>query len=603
MLSIRFDSNESTRIVSLGVDSLYWKSICASLRKYSVPGLYRVGWKCCRFDSIRTNRHESFPLVSIRYTGSRFARYLENVASRVSTGWVENVVESTRIVSPAVDSLYRKSICASLGNYSVPGLYRVGWKCCRFDSIRTNRHESFPLLSICYTGSRFARYLENIASRVSTGWVENVVDSTRFDRIDTNRFPCCRFVIPEVDLREFLKLQPPGSIQGGLKMLSIRFPCCRFVIPEVNLRESLKLQRPGSIQGGLKMLSIRFDSNESTRIVSLAVDLLHRKSICEIFRKYSFPSLYRVGWKCCRFDSIRSNRHESFPLKMRPGRIDTNRFPCCRFVIPEVDLRESLKLQRPGSIQGGLKMLSIRFDSNESTRIVSLAVDLLHRKSICEIFRKYSFPSLYRVGWKCCRFDSIRSNRHESFPLLSICYTGSRFARVFEITASRVYTGWVENVVESTVGWKCCRSFPLLSIRYTGSRFARVFRNYSVPGLYRVGWKCCRFDSIRSNRHESFPDWCRFVIPEVDLREFLKLQPPGSIQGGLKMLSNRHESFPLLSIRYTGSRFARVFEITASRVYTGWVENVVDSIRFERIDTNRFPCCRFVTPEVDLRDI
>ena len=68
------------------------------------------------------------------------------------------------------------------------------------------------------------------------------------------------------------------------------------------------------------------------------------------------------------------------------------------------------------------------------------------------------------------------------------------------------------------------------------------------------------------------------------------------------MLSNGHESLPLLSIRYAGSRFARVLENIASRVYTGWVENVVDSIRFERIDTNRFPCCRFVIPEVDLRD-
>ena len=126
------------------------------------------------------------------------------------------------------------------------------------------------------------------------------------------------------------------------------------------------------------MLSIRLDSIESTRIASPAVDSLYRKSICKGLRKYSFPGLYRVGWKCCR--------------------IDTNRFPCCRFVMPEVDLRESLKLQRPGSIQGGLKMLSIRFDSNESTRIVSLAVDLLYRKSICEIFRKYSSPGLYRVG-------------------------------------------------------------------------------------------------------------------------------------------------------------------------------------------------------------
>ena len=49
--------------------------------------------------AIRSNRHESFPLVSIRYNGSRFARDLENIASRLNAGWVENVVESTRIVS------------------------------------------------------------------------------------------------------------------------------------------------------------------------------------------------------------------------------------------------------------------------------------------------------------------------------------------------------------------------------------------------------------------------------------------------------------------------------------------------------------------------
>ena len=105
-----------------------------------------------RFDSIRTNRHESFPLLSIRFTGSRFARYLENIASRVYTGWAENVV----------------------------------------DSIRTNRHESFPLLSNRYTGSRFARYLEKIASRVYTGWAENVAI-----RLDSNE--STRIVSPAVD--------------------------------------------------------------------------------------------------------------------------------------------------------------------------------------------------------------------------------------------------------------------------------------------------------------------------------------------------------------------------------------------------------------------
>ena len=145
------------------------------LRKYSVPGIYRVGWKYCRFDSIRSNRHESFPLLSIRYTGSRFARDLGNIVAGSIRGRLKMLSirfdsnESTRIVSLAVDSLLRKSICASLRKYGVPGLYRVGWKCCRFDSIRTNRHESFPLLSIRYTaGSRFERYLENIASQVYT---------------------------------------------------------------------------------------------------------------------------------------------------------------------------------------------------------------------------------------------------------------------------------------------------------------------------------------------------------------------------------------------------------------------------------------------------
>ena len=36
--------------------------------------------------------------------------------------------------------------------------------------------------------------------------------------------------------------------------------------------------------------------------------------------------------------------------------------------------------------------------------------------------------------------------------------------------------------------------------------------------------------------------------------------------------------------------------------YAGWVENVVNWSRFDRIDTNHFPCCRFVMPEVDLPD-
>ena len=57
-------------------------------------------------------------------------------------------------------------------------------------------------MSIRHAGSRFARDLENIAPLYYAGSVENVVESTRFDRIDTNRLFLCRFARPEVDLRE-----------------------------------------------------------------------------------------------------------------------------------------------------------------------------------------------------------------------------------------------------------------------------------------------------------------------------------------------------------------------------------------------------------------
>ena len=61
--------------------------------------------------SIRSNRHESFPLLSIRYTGSRFARDLENIVAGSIQGGLKmlsirfDTNESTQIASPAVDSL------------------------------------------------------------------------------------------------------------------------------------------------------------------------------------------------------------------------------------------------------------------------------------------------------------------------------------------------------------------------------------------------------------------------------------------------------------------------------------------------------------------
>ena len=55
---------------------------------------------------------------------------------------------------------------------------------CRFDTIRD---EWSPFMSIREAGSQFAPYLENIAELGIAGCVGNVNDSSRFNRIVTNR--------------------------------------------------------------------------------------------------------------------------------------------------------------------------------------------------------------------------------------------------------------------------------------------------------------------------------------------------------------------------------------------------------------------------------
>ena len=107
-MSIRLDSIESTRIVCPCVDWLYRKSICAA-----VHGRLKIL-------SIRSNRHESFALVAIRYTGSRLARDLEIIIALYCAGCLKTL---------------------------------------RFVSIRLNRQESVSLLvsSSHFAGCRFAR--------------------------------------------------------------------------------------------------------------------------------------------------------------------------------------------------------------------------------------------------------------------------------------------------------------------------------------------------------------------------------------------------------------------------------------------------------------
>ena len=113
--------------------------------------------------------------------------------------------------------------------------------------IPLNWHEWFPLLSNRHAGSRFARDIENKALLDNVGWVKNVVDSTRFDWIDTNRTNQLKFVEQgRFMYLHFMDLDFWWTMQGGLKMLLIwldsidtnHFPCCWFVMPEVDLRKT-----------------------------------------------------------------------------------------------------------------------------------------------------------------------------------------------------------------------------------------------------------------------------------------------------------------------------------------------------------------------------
>ena len=78
--------------------------------------------------SIWWNRHKLFPLLSIWHAGSWFAWHLENIAPLDNVGWVKNVdsIKLTRIVSPAVDVTWQKSICARLRKHSSSGQCRLG---------------------------------------------------------------------------------------------------------------------------------------------------------------------------------------------------------------------------------------------------------------------------------------------------------------------------------------------------------------------------------------------------------------------------------------------------------------------------------------------
>ena len=98
-----------------------------------------------QLDSIESSRIVSpcVRLVSIRYTGSRFARdkkySIPAVYGRLKILSIRlDSIESTRIVCPCGDSLYWESTCAGLGNYYCLVLCRVSENfAIRVDSIES----------------------------------------------------------------------------------------------------------------------------------------------------------------------------------------------------------------------------------------------------------------------------------------------------------------------------------------------------------------------------------------------------------------------------------------------------------------------------------
>ena len=82
----------------------------------------------------------------------------------------------------------------------------------------------------------------------NVGWVKNVVDSTRFDRIDWSLWP--RFTNEEGSCIFISRILTSGGL------CRVGWKCCRFVMPEVDLREArLRANR-------VESLSASYESSE-----------------------------------------------------------------------------------------------------------------------------------------------------------------------------------------------------------------------------------------------------------------------------------------------------------------------------------------------------
>ena len=126
-------------------------------------------------NSIPSKRHELLPLLSIRHAGSRFAWDLENRVDLDFDGGLKMLSIRARIIR--IDwSLWprfkkEEGSCIVISwILTSGGLCRVGWKCCRFKSIRSNRHELYQSTEVCDHVLRWGRFMYRYFTDLDFRW-------------------------------------------------------------------------------------------------------------------------------------------------------------------------------------------------------------------------------------------------------------------------------------------------------------------------------------------------------------------------------------------------------------------------------------------------
>ena len=157
-----------------------------------------MGWKCCQFDLIRSNQHESFPLLSIRHAGSQFAR---RDSVRIESR--RNVrIESNRALDESTQFL-----CIGHGWVVIGYTYIVanGSSCCFFlTGLKVGFSHHGRLYTVSFeTASRDTQTL-NLSRNVSKFYARQVVSDDRAAK------------------PKFAALSPTRSLPFGTTSLSLK---------------------------------------------------------------------------------------------------------------------------------------------------------------------------------------------------------------------------------------------------------------------------------------------------------------------------------------------------------------------------------------------